>query len=137
MRFHVKSHIDADPRTVWSLLTDVAGYTSWNTTVVKVDGEIAPGASLSLTSAVDPKRAFALTVESMEGTRMVWSSGMPLGLFRGARTIQVRAAGDGAEFEMEEVFSGLMAPLITKMIPDLQPSFDQWAADLKQRAEAG
>ena len=37
MRFHVKSHIDADPRTVWSLLTDVAGYTSWNTTVVKVD----------------------------------------------------------------------------------------------------
>ena len=47
MRFHVKSHIDADPRTVWSLLTDVAGYTSWNTTVVKVDMRSNGGGSLA------------------------------------------------------------------------------------------
>jgi hypothetical protein len=37
---------------------------------------------------------------------------------------------------MREEFSGLMAPLITRSIPDLQPAFDQFAADLKARAEA-
>lgn len=37
---------------------------------------------------------------------------------------------------MREEFSGLMAPLITRSIPDLQPSFDRFAADLKARAEA-
>ena len=36
---------------------------------------------------------------------------------------------------MREVFTGLMAPLITKSIPDMQPVFDQFAADLKRRAE--
>ena len=36
---------------------------------------------------------------------------------------------------MREEFSGLLAPLITRSIPDLQPSFDRFTADLKSRAE--
>jgi hypothetical protein len=38
-------------------------------------------------------------------------------------------------FAMREAFSGLLAPLITKAIPDLQPSFDEFAANLKKRSE--
>ena len=38
---------------------------------------------------------------------------------------------------MREVFSGLMAPLISRSIPDLQPSFVEFAAALKQRVENG
>jgi hypothetical protein len=38
---------------------------------------------------------------------------------------------------MEEVFDGLMAGVIGKSIPDLQPVFDEFAACLKARAEAG
>lgn len=37
---------------------------------------------------------------------------------------------------MDESYSGFLAPLITKSIPDLQPDFDTFAADLKRRAEA-
>jgi uncharacterized protein YndB with AHSA1/START domain len=40
------------------------------------------------------------------------------------------------EFSMEEVFDGLMAGVIGKSIPDLQPAFDEFAACLKARAEA-
>src|SRR5258708_3688434 len=43
-------------------------------------------------------------------------------------------AGEVA-FAMREEFSGLLAPLITRSIPDLQPMFETFAADLKRRAE--
>ena len=44
--------------------------------------------------------------------------------------------GDGAvEFTMSEVYTGPLASLITRSIPDLQPAFAQFAADLKRRAE--
>ena len=47
----------------------------------------------------------------------------------------VKQADGSVEFATREVFSGLMAPLIIRSIPDLQPSFDESAAALKSRAE--
>ena len=38
-------------------------------------------------------------------------------------------------FEMQEEFTGLLAPLITRSIPDLQPVFDEFARCLKAAAE--
>lgn len=61
---------------------------------------------------------------------------MPLGLFRGARTYRLTPRGALVEFTMTEEFTGLMAPLITKSIPDMQPAFDEFAACLKRAAEA-
>ena len=37
---------------------------------------------------------------------------------------------------MREEYSGPLLPLIWRSMPDLQPSFDQFAAGLKARAEA-
>jgi hypothetical protein len=37
---------------------------------------------------------------------------------------------------MQEVFSGLFSPMIERSLPDLQPAFDEFAADLERRAEA-
>ena len=36
---------------------------------------------------------------------------------------------------MREDYTGWLAPLITKTIPDLQPAFDEFAACLKARVE--
>ena len=41
-----------------------------------------------------------------------------------------------ADFSMEEVYTGLMAPLITKSIPDMTDSFNQFADGLKAAAES-
>jgi hypothetical protein len=61
---------------------------------------------------------------------------MPLGLFTGTRTFTLTLADGGTvTFAMHEAFSGLLAPLITRSIPDLQPAFAAFAADLKRRAE--
>ena len=36
---------------------------------------------------------------------------------------------------MREAFTGLLAPLIGGSIPDMQPSFDAFAANLKSHSE--
>jgi hypothetical protein len=134
--------IRARPETVWALLTDAAGYPQWNSTVEKIDGRIAAGETVTVhaKAAPDtkkPARAFPLKVsEFMPPQRMAWTGGMPLGLFTGTRSYTLTPTSQGeVAFAMREEFSGLLAPLITRSIPDLQPVFDRFAADLKRQAE--
>jgi hypothetical protein len=136
--YRVEREIKAGPETIWALLTDAAGYPRWNPSVVGIEGRIAPGERIALTSTLNPKRAFKLKVsEFSPPTVMRWSDGMPLGLFSGVRTYRLVPRGGVTAFSMEEVFSGLMAPLITKTIPDMTQSFEQFADGLKRAAEAG
>jgi hypothetical protein len=37
---------------------------------------------------------------------------------------------------MREEFGGLLAPLVTRSISDLQPAFDAFAGDLKRHAKS-
>ena len=56
--------------------------------------------------------------------------------FAGVRTFTLSPAGSGAtSFTMREEYSGPLLPLIWRSMPDLQPSFDQFARGLKARAE--
>ena len=136
--YSVKKTIAAPADKVWALLTDAAGYPGWNSTIVSLEGQIALGQRIKLVSTVNPKRAFKLTVsEFQEPQHMVWSDGMPLGLFKGVRTFTIKPDEDGTtSFEMVEVFSGLLEPLISKSIPDMSESFDEFGESLKRAAEA-
>ena len=135
--YAVKSTINAPVDQVWALLTDSAGYTTWNPTIVSLEGNIVLGERISLVSTVNPKRAFKLNVVEMSAPhKMVWSDGMPLGLFKGERTFTLTPAAGGVEFSMREVYTGLLAPLITKTIPDMTDSFAEFADGLKTAAEA-
>ncbi|MDX2159452.1 MAG: SRPBCC domain-containing protein [Hyphomicrobiaceae bacterium] len=135
--FATRTIIRAPVERIWSILTDAAAYPSWSSTVERVVGKIAPGGKVTVYAKSAPGRAFPLQVAEFDANqRMVWTGGMPLGLFTGRRTYTLTTKSPGeVEFAMREEFSGLMAPLITRSIPDLQPSFDQFAADLKARAE--
>ncbi len=105
---------------------------------MSIAGPIEVGGTVRLVSVVNPKRAFTLKVTEMDAPhRMVWADGMPLGLFRGVRTYTLAPSGAGhTEFAMEEVFSGPLAPLITKAIPDMTESFAQFADGLKRGSES-
>lgn len=135
--FSTSVTIRARPETIWALLTDAAGYPRWNSTVDSIDGRIAAGEKIRVFAKAMPGRAFPLKVsESVPASKMVWAGGMPLGLFRGTRTFTIAPHSESeTRFAMREEFTGLLAPLITKSIPDLQPSFDAFAADLKRHAE--
>ncbi len=135
--FATSATIQAAPEAIWRILTDAVGYASWNTTVLRVDGVIALGEKITVHAKVAPGRAFPVKVIAFDAPRrMVWRGGMPLGLFKGERVFELRpASAGGVEFTMREDYSGWLAPLITKSIPDLQPAFDEFAACLKARAQ--
>jgi hypothetical protein len=135
-RYGVQRTINASPERVWELLTDARSYSDWNPAVVSIDGTIAAGEKIKLVSIVSP-RTFTLKVAELSPPhRMVWADGMPLGLFKGERTYTLTPVGDGAtEFSMVEEFTGPLAPLITKSIPDMTESFDKFADGLKIAAE--
>lgn len=135
--FQTTTTIRAGADAIWRILTDAPGYPVWNPTVDRVEGRIGPGETVTVHAKISPGRAFPVKVTAFEPERkMVWTGGMPLGLFQGERTFTLTpAAGGAVEFRMREEFRGLLSPLIERSIPDLQPAFDEFAAALKARAE--
>lgn len=130
--------IEASPETVWSILTDAAAYPEWEPGVDRIEGRIAPGETVTAYTRLNPRRAFpAKVTEFIPARKMVWSGGMPLGLFKGERTFTLSPRSNGSvEFTIREVFSGPLLPLIGRSIPDMTSSFEQLAAGLKKRAES-
>ena len=135
--FEASSQIDASPDTIWAILVDGAHYPDWDSGVVSVDGRIAMGETIKVVSAASPGRTFPVTVSEFSATRsMTWSGGMPLGLFKGVRTFTLSPGSDGTtQFRVREEYSGPLLPLMWRSMPDLGPSFAQFAGGLKRRAE--
>ena len=66
---------------------------------------------------------------------MVWRDGAAP-MFQGVRTYVLKPKSDGStDFLMQEMFSGLMLPMIVKSLPDFGPTFETYAQDLKREAE--
>ncbi len=132
----VTATVKAKPDAVWALLTDAAKFPSWNSTVTKIEGQIADGQKLRLTVPSAPGRVFQPKVAFVdEGRLMTWSDGFAP-MFKGVRTFTLTPNADGTtEFSMAEEFSGLMLPLIKKSLPDFQPVFQAYAEDLQRDAE--
>ena len=136
--FGASADINASAETIWSILTDAASYPEWDPNMVKLEGTVAAGETVTAHTKLS-SRAFPAQVSVFEpNKKMVWSSGMPLGLFKGARTFTLEAQGeDATRVTVEETFTGLLMPIFGRTIPDLQPSFDSFVAGLKARAEGG
>lgn len=137
LSYRVGATIHATPQRIWSLLTTADDFPRWNSTVQGIEGEIAPGSTIKLRATIAPERVFKLIVsEFVPARRLVWRDGRAP-LFTGVRTFVLTPQADGATaFSMEEVFSGVMLPLIAGSLPDFAPVFEQYAADLKREAEA-
>lgn len=131
MKFYeVRRVFDASPERVWAVLTDARGLQEAKLGITRIEGELKAQGQFKLWTEVSPGRAFSLRVAEWDAPRrMVWTSGMPLGLFRGTRTFTLQAIDGGArtEFHMREEFTGLMLGMIWKSMPDLQPSFERFA----------
>jgi len=62
----------------------------------------------------------------------------PGGLFKGERTFTLAPQGDGrsTKFSMREEYKGPLLGMMWKSMPDLGPSFKQFASGLKREAES-
>lgn len=135
--FTASTNIQAPAARVWSILTDAPNYPKWDPGVVRIEGTIAPGQQLTAYSKLSPNRAFpAKVTEFVPNQKMVWSGGMPLGLFKGVRTFTLTPKADGSlDFTLREEFTGPLLPLMAGSLPDLTQTFREFAAGLKAYAE--
>ena len=135
--YDATSLVEATPDQVWPVLTDAGAWPDWDSGVTGVVGRVAVGEKISISVETNPGRAFPVRATTLDAPhRMVFSGGMPLGLFTGERTYTLSAEGSGTRFTMREEYSGPLAPMIFRSIPDLGPSFRQFVTGLKQRVES-
>jgi hypothetical protein len=135
--YDVSKDISAKPETIWAILTDASGYTGWDSGVARVEGRIGLGNKIKVYSKINPGRAFPVKVtELATNSKMTWTGGMPLGLFKGVRTFTLTPGSDGVtRFHMREEFTGPLLSMIWKSMPDLTASFGQFAKGLKDKSE--
>ena len=123
--------IVSPPETVWKILTDADRYASWNSTIVDLTGKIALGERVRLRSTLAPEREFKLRVKEFEPPkRLSWGDAMGTRVY----TLAPNSSG-GTRFTMSEKIGGPIFPLVARMIPPFDESFNQFAADLKTVAE--
>jgi hypothetical protein len=135
--FEAATRIDAGPDLVWGLLVDVGSWRDWDSGVDRVEGRVALGERLTIYATMIRSRPFSVTVtEIRPGEAMRWRGGLPLGAAVIERTYHLDAQDDGGTvLTVREDHSGPLAGLLGRSTPDLNPSFRQFCAGLKQLAE--
>jgi uncharacterized protein YndB with AHSA1/START domain len=134
--FESHAQIAAPAADVWRTLVDAPAWSTWDSGVDGVDGVVALGNKITIRSAAAPGRTFPVKVTEFSAPRrLVFTGGMPLGLFRGVRTYSLSESGGLTDFRMREEYTGPLAGLIGRSIPDLTGSFEKFARGLKLRVE--
>ena len=129
--------IDAGPEEVWRDLVDVGSWRDWDSGVDRVEGRVALGEQLTLYATMNRSRPFAVTVTELRPREVMrWRGGLPLGLAVIERTYQLDAQDDGGTvLTVREDQTGPLAWVTERATPDLNPSFRQFCAGVKARAE--
>jgi len=131
----VSINIHATPKKLWTLLTNAADFPRWNSTVTSIRGAIVQGQKLELRVPISDRTFSPKVTELVPARRMVWRDGRAP-MFKGERTFTLTPQTDGTtDFEMVEILSGVMLPMIKGSLPDFAPVFDRYALDLKKEAE--
>jgi hypothetical protein len=132
--------VDAPAGAVWAVLADLAAYPEWNPFIVRADGEVAVGATLTL--AMQPVGARRTTVRPTvlavePGRRLRWRGVLGLAtLFAADHTFTLDDRPGGVRLTQAEVFSGLLVPLLARSLKShTLPAFEAMNRALKQRVE--
>jgi hypothetical protein len=131
--------IDASPREVWAILTDLSRYPEWNPLFRSAAGEVAVGKRITLRS-VHPANGRTMTVKpkvvaAEPGTDLRWTSRLP-GIMTGEHSFVLSPANGGTRLVQSETFRGLLVPLAGKTLDRAAASFQALNEALKKHAEA-
>ncbi len=126
----VEADINAPADKIWAVLINLNSYTSWNSTIVSLKGEVRQNGRIQLVSKLDPTRTFKLKVITFEpNKKLVWGDPM------GKRTYVLNENAGVTQFAMSEKIGGPIFPLFAHKIPSFDESFEAFASDLKKEAE--
>jgi hypothetical protein len=135
---HASIDIDAPAERVWRVVTDFARYPEWNPFIVRAAGEQRVGGRLELTITAPDVRAvtFRPTVLDLEPGRLIRWKGKLLipGLFDGRHALMVDPLDDGrSRFTTHEEVSGILVPVLGKVMRASQRGFELMAEALRRR----
>ena len=135
--YEATTRIDAAPAQVWPHLVDVGAWRDWDSGVDRVEGRVALGEQLTLYATMIRSRPFTVTVTELRpGEAMRWRGGLPFGLAVIERTYLLDRQDDGGTvLTVREDQTGPLAWVTERATPDLNPSFRQFCAGVKARAE--
>ena len=132
-----KIEIEAPAKDVRDVLFDFGDYPKWNPFIVRVDGLVEEGRTVSVTVKPVGKNPLSgnTVVTSLTDTRLAWTGSLAIpGLFRGDHEFIIEAQGPNKTmFYQNEKMSGLIIPFF-----DHKPEEAGFAAmneALKQKAE--
>ena len=66
LQYSATATINASSDVIWKILTDAAGYPTWDPGVDRIEGVIAPGKKVTAFTKRDPKRASPAVVGNFE-----------------------------------------------------------------------
>jgi hypothetical protein len=109
LAIHTETTIAADTATVWSVLSDVAGYPAWNPYHERVAGELIPGRKLVVD--ISKPNGDSLTIKPRvirvePGRELTWGGGIT-GVFRGEHRFVLEPVDGGTRLIHSEEFTGL------------------------------
>ena len=137
--FRVAVDIAATPDRVWAVMRDVERWPEWTASMTSVElvggGPLAVGARARVRQPKLPPADMRVT-ELVEGRSFTWVATSPGVRARADHEVQAIPGGTRAVLTLD--FSGLLGPLVARMVRDLtQRYMELEAAGLKARSEAG
>lgn len=142
MKRHISRtiEIDATPAEVWAVLTDTASFPAWNPFIRRLEGELRPGAKLSVTIQPPGHRSstFRPTVLAADPARELRWLGRALiaGIFDGEHSFHLEPLPTGGtRLTQAERFSGILVRPFRTTLDSTELGFRQMNEALKARVE--
>ena len=132
--------IAAPPAAVWAVLTDTARYGEWNSFIERIDGALEVGTRLEV--RISPPNGRGMTfrprVVAFEPEReLAWLGRLGIrGIFDGRHSFALAPTADGGTtFTHSERFTGVLVPLLGRVLDRTRQGFEAFDRAIKQRAE--
>ncbi len=115
--------VPASPETVWDVLTDGPGHSTWDPHVEAIEGSFDEGAQLEV--KFRQGMTFRPTVTEVDDNRRLEWLGKLLvtGLFDGRHSWELEPTDTGTRITQSEEFSGILVPLMGRIIRKTEQDF--------------
>lgn len=131
--------IAAPPDRVWEVLTDLKAYPEWNPFIVEGTGMLREGERLELRMRPPGGKAMTFKPKVLKADpchELRWLGRLLVpGLFDGEHWFQLEPTDTGTLLTQGERFTGVLPPLMGKMLSRTERGFVELNKALRERAE--